>query len=68
MRDMLGISLRCAILTALRKPATIYSIAILRASILLRSNPMAAANADNMVVNKKPRSRESLMSEASCMT
>jgi hypothetical protein len=50
VRDVLGISLRCAILTALRKPATIYSIAILLASILLRSNTMVAANANNMVV------------------
>jgi hypothetical protein len=48
VRDVLGISLRCAILTALRKPATIYSIAILLASILLRT--MVAANANNMVV------------------
>jgi hypothetical protein len=48
--DVLRIDLRCAILTALRRPATTYSIAILCASILLRSNMMVAANADNMVV------------------
>jgi hypothetical protein len=48
--DVLGIGLRCAILTAPRKPATIYSIAILCASILLRSNMIVAANADYTVV------------------
>jgi hypothetical protein len=40
------------------KPATIYSIAILHASILLCSNAMVAANADNIAMKIKSPAQE----------